>query len=291
MTVSEYDAFGPWIYEITEEHPLPKLFVPYVNMEEPCLMMFKIPREIERRRASPDMPLYDYLIAAYSDRICIWHRSDNNVEETIVNYNKIQGIQLYRNILMGTCILYLTDKVAAIPFNTVSMKTIFRFSKIIRSRSAADSQASIMTVKCLENVTIPDVLLINLLRELREDGEILKLYAEQSSIVVKSSEESFYQKIRHLLRPERISGSLHLLNKHELIILQAGSGALCHGKQNYGYSYIYLPLNNIQEIQIGENIPYQNAVKVSLKLHDQKVFFCFQKENQPAIDFYSALSK
>ena len=31
MYPSEYDAFGPWIYEITEAHPLPALFAPYVR--------------------------------------------------------------------------------------------------------------------------------------------------------------------------------------------------------------------------------------------------------------------
>ena len=34
MRVSEYDAFGPWAYEIDEDHPLPPLFVPYVEDEK-----------------------------------------------------------------------------------------------------------------------------------------------------------------------------------------------------------------------------------------------------------------
>ena len=30
MRVSEYDAFGPWVYMIDEDHPLPSLFAPCV---------------------------------------------------------------------------------------------------------------------------------------------------------------------------------------------------------------------------------------------------------------------
>ncbi len=26
MAITEYDAFGPWIYEITDKHPLPPQF-------------------------------------------------------------------------------------------------------------------------------------------------------------------------------------------------------------------------------------------------------------------------
>ena len=34
MRVSEYDAFGPWVYMIDEDHPLPSLFAPCVENPE-----------------------------------------------------------------------------------------------------------------------------------------------------------------------------------------------------------------------------------------------------------------
>lgn len=62
MAISEYDAFGPWIYEVDGEHPLPRLFAPYVRERVDALMLLKILRDIERRRATPDMELYDYVV-------------------------------------------------------------------------------------------------------------------------------------------------------------------------------------------------------------------------------------
>ena len=35
MRISEYDAFGPWLYEIDDGHPMPPLFVPYVDQAKP----------------------------------------------------------------------------------------------------------------------------------------------------------------------------------------------------------------------------------------------------------------
>lgn len=62
MVVSEYDAFGPWIYEISEEHPAPELFKPYIP-EEPCLMCFKIPRDIEPEKS--DTWIWTYMIMSW----------------------------------------------------------------------------------------------------------------------------------------------------------------------------------------------------------------------------------
>ena len=85
MYPSEYDAFGPWIYEITEAHPLPALFAPYVRSEETPLMLFKIPRDIERRRATPDMDLYDYVVGAYEERLLILKRVEHTVELSLIH--------------------------------------------------------------------------------------------------------------------------------------------------------------------------------------------------------------
>ena len=88
--ISEYDAFGPWIYEIDEEHPLPELFEPYV-VREGAITLMKIPRQIERRNASPDMQLYDYVIGAYKNRVSIFKRIENSMQ-VILSLNFFRSI-------------------------------------------------------------------------------------------------------------------------------------------------------------------------------------------------------
>ena len=69
--ISEYDAFGPWVYEIDEDHPLPKLFVPYIQPDPDRSIMVKVPRQIDRQDANPDMDLYDYVIAVGKEYLTI----------------------------------------------------------------------------------------------------------------------------------------------------------------------------------------------------------------------------
>ena len=106
MRISEYDAFGPWVYDVDGEHPLPPLFVPFVDMSKSWRMLLKIPRDIERRRATPDMDLYDFVVGADDAGVQIWSRREKAVESTRIAYRDITGIRLYQRLLHGVCTLY-----------------------------------------------------------------------------------------------------------------------------------------------------------------------------------------
>ena len=62
--ISEYDAFGPWIYEVHNVDELPRLYQNAGIDPTTCSLVLKIPRNIERRDATPDMHLYDHLVSA-----------------------------------------------------------------------------------------------------------------------------------------------------------------------------------------------------------------------------------
>lgn len=94
--VSEYDAFGTWIYKITEKHLMPPLFIPYYKEEKDYLMLIKIPRDIERRKANPDMDLYDYVIGMYDNYGYILKRKDKEVEEIRFYYDEVESIENYQ---------------------------------------------------------------------------------------------------------------------------------------------------------------------------------------------------
>ena len=62
MRDPEYDRFGPWIYEISEEDPVPPLFIDHIPTDKIPLMSIKIPRKIDRSEARPGWNLYDYVM-------------------------------------------------------------------------------------------------------------------------------------------------------------------------------------------------------------------------------------
>jgi len=61
IETDEYNRFGPWVIEISEEDPPSPFFIPYLSRTEPALLSIKIPRKIDRRSAQAGMNLYDYL--------------------------------------------------------------------------------------------------------------------------------------------------------------------------------------------------------------------------------------
>lgn len=60
--VSEYDAFGPWVDVVTGPQDVPRLYRPHPIDFEHTELVLKIPRDIERRNATPSMHLYDGLV-------------------------------------------------------------------------------------------------------------------------------------------------------------------------------------------------------------------------------------
>lgn len=60
--VSEYDAFGPWVDEVTRPQDVPRLYRAHPIDFAHTDLVLKIPRDIERRNATPAMHLYDGLV-------------------------------------------------------------------------------------------------------------------------------------------------------------------------------------------------------------------------------------
>lgn len=182
MAISEYDAFGPWIYEIDEEHPVPRLFAPYIAQGGPAELLLKIPRNIERRVATPDMDLYDHVVGAYGTHICVLTRRDDRVERLTIPYGEIEGFCLTRHFLQGILTLYLRDGKAEIPFNTVSIREMRRFTTLIRDRI----EGEVPPLERLQDRQMDlelDVLFVNMLKDLRAEGEMPLLYGYQPMAV------------------------------------------------------------------------------------------------------------
>ena len=138
MRVSEFDAFGPWVYEVDEEHPLPPLFAPCVERPEQYRMLLKIPREIERRKATPDMDLYDYVIGADEVGVHIWSRRDKQVRAVEIPYGDISGVRLYQRLLQGFLTIYGPAGESVMPYNTVSAGLLRKFVRLLRGEFRTD---------------------------------------------------------------------------------------------------------------------------------------------------------
>ena len=88
----EYDRFGPWVVEISDEDPPPPLFVPHLSRTDTPLLSVKIPRVISRRDARPGMDLYDYLVSLYEEDVVVLERQDHHVEARTIRYADVHHL-------------------------------------------------------------------------------------------------------------------------------------------------------------------------------------------------------
>jgi hypothetical protein len=72
--VTEYDRFGPWIDEVTEPDDVPRLYRDYAVDLAAERLVLKVPRDIARRNATPDMDLYDHLLILGRDQLTVLSR-------------------------------------------------------------------------------------------------------------------------------------------------------------------------------------------------------------------------
>jgi hypothetical protein len=286
FAVSEYDAFGPWIYEVNKDHPLPPLFVPYYREENDCLMMIKIPRNIERRNARPDMDLYDYVIGLYEDHIVILKRVGKDVEESKAFYRDIVGIEDHRRLLKGTLTIFLNHGKLVIPYNTVSSAVLIKFIGMIREKYAQKFLQ--LKGNFYSDEALPvEVLYRNMLRDIKSFIQDIQICAVQSSIPLRLAKGNIAEKIGIFLSRPILLNSLHLTNKKELIIFTRGRTFIKRGKANYDFSTIYIPFEKLFSVTIENDDRYSGLSIITLKLTDQEFKFYFEQANQRSISFYS----
>ena len=138
--ISEYDAFGPWVYEIDEVHPLPKLFVPYIHPDPDRTIMVKVPRQIDRQDAEPGMDLYDYIIAVSKNNLTIYGRTEGSqvVRVISVKYEDVVAVTI-KNVLLSSevTIMLLSGETIVVPFNRISFDVMQKVIKAIETQLGA----------------------------------------------------------------------------------------------------------------------------------------------------------
>jgi len=289
---AEYNAFGPWIIEITDQYPLPPLFIPYYKEDGIDLMKIKIPRDIERRNANPDMDLYDYVIGLYENYIYILERLENDVRETKILYDEIEGLENFEDILLGKLTIFLNDRKVVIPYNAVSRQIISSMMKIIRGRYIGKSYQKLQSPydHDKEKNIIKETLYINLLDEMRADNEKFDITVIQPSVRLQRIKIGIRQKALQLLYREKLLGSLHLANKSEILVISRGNPFKTRKGDIYSRSYIYIPIEKLQSIILEKDDCFDNLQRLYLKTNKNTFMFYFDESNKESKDYYRNLS-
>ena len=244
----EYDRFGPWVLEISQDDPPPRLFESHLARREQPLLAVKIPRRIARREAHPGMALYDYLVSLYAADVVVLERVEQEVRERTFTYRDVRYLSIHEELLRGSLHLGLPDQPCTLPYNTVSGDVMARVATIIGERLRPAGAA----LPALPAPVAPPALSFyfeRLLREERVAGGGARLLAAQSTVALGAVAAGPLRRLLFGLVDKRLLESVHLSDGTLLRVIDRGRPVAYRWQAVYGRRETIVPLANISAVE------------------------------------------
>ena len=286
LDLAEYNAFGPWAYEISEKNPLPRLFAPYFTADDKAVIKIKIPREIERRNGKPGMDLYDYVVALYEDRILILKREDGTVLEKQIPLKEFKGVRIYQNLLKGGYTIFSARGSISFPFNSVSLDLFRKLTNLVLER--VKSQVRDISSLPVTETAPESMLLINMLHDTEMKLPDIRVGAVQKSADV-HRKGATQNMIERMLWGEMNPEALHLYTDQYLIVFENGIFPNHVGMQDFGYTQTIIPLDRIDGIEVAHSEEYSLLEESRLTLGQDRIAYHFEIDNEEVSAFYNEL--
>lgn len=243
----EYDAFGPWVFEIDEHHGMPPLFSGYAHLQARSVMMFKLPRKIERRNSNPNMHLYDAVVGLFDTHLLLLSRNKNSVHERRVEYNDIQAIKNVQCLLLGELLLYTNTNVIKINYNTVSENIISKAITAIRDLQNNKTSSLGLPAMSYDFETF-DHLYVNLLKKIEREDSSAQLVAYQPAIQLPKKGGFLGRIARFFTVAPSLQCTAFVSNDRDIIIISRTTAIKSPKEVSFSYSYTFLPIARIKTV-------------------------------------------
>lgn len=292
MRDPEYDRFGPWIIEISEEDPLPPLFISHMMRKEKPFFCIKIPRPVDRRNLMPGMNMYDYVLSLFDNDLYVLERDGEDVRERSIPYKNIMALRHTENLLDGNLHIYIAEKCFNIPYSTVSSEIITRMVDLLRKRYIIDSHLEIETIKIKHMSAAPEEISFffsGLLKRAREYHPDMNLLAIQVEVSVNSIEDNHLRRLFFGAIDKRLLESIHMCNGRELEIISRGRTWGYRWQAIYGKETLFLPLEKIRRIDREQEKSNRGIENLIFQTAGSRHSFSFTKENPALSDYLESI--
>lgn len=282
MESREYAKFGPWVYEIEEAEDIPKLFAPYIHKIEDAIMLIKIPREIERRNANPNMDLYDFVIGVYGEYLLILKRNNDQVETFELNFRDIVALKNSIYFLAGTVTFYLAQDTISFHYNTVSEPILQKLIDLVRDRYTQNS--GLMDLETLNNEPVKgiDDLYVNLLYRYENAEEPFKVLAIQPSVKSIPIDHNFGEKVIHkvnLFRESLLCNTMFLTSEKELLVVTRGKTFKRPSIALYSKDFTYIPHNRVTRLRYEHDGEFHNLTPLYIDIQGHEFKYYMESNN------------
>jgi hypothetical protein len=287
MYISEYDAFGPWVYEIDDKHPMPQNFKGHIDLTRNAKMMIKIPVNEERRKMRPDMVLYDQIVCVHDSHLELYRYAQGEITVKQIPYAEMEAIETDVSLLRGIVRFYTTTGIHTFRYNNVSEEIISKLTSMLRERIATPIEdLQIPRRPSDDDLTYFTMEIWKRIKKL--DGNI-HIVAYQPETAISRSHQSLFVKIIGKLFSSLLPDALFMHNTKELVVISRAGRIRYSSSNHYNYSLSYFPLNQICSIEKESMSQYENIVKLSIKTSSNIGCFYVDKSNAE-FEFINQLS-
>ena len=224
LRTTEFDAFGPWIYQVTTPDDIPRLFRSHPVDVAGALLILKVPRNIERRDADPTMDLYDRLLVADDGGLTVLTRVESTFTVAALRWEEIAAVSTSVDLLDGRLTLLSAHAPLVIPFNGSSQESIIRLVELVRSRYVARADTAPIPSSALDTaVPAVETDLQNLHTRLLRTEPALRPVAAQQRASIRSADPRPVVRALWNLWPTALQSALYYADGRELVILHRRS--------------------------------------------------------------------
>lgn len=251
----EFDAFGPWVYQVSTPDEVPRLFRPFEGDPTSATMVIKIPRRISRRDANPRMDLYDHLLSLRGDTLTLLSRAPgeaDGVRRRVVTAEQVLAIEDSVELLDGRLGLRIADeRPLAVSYNGASHDVVGSFVSRLRRevRGTAPGTAEASRDEQPLDALWQDVALVSEYRELIREEPAMSVRAAHARRVVEPVHASAVRRLLHRWWPMWLQGAVVCSDDVELLMLHRRTWWVRGGK----------PVHSIARtsLRLGAGLPFE----------------------------------
>ena len=282
---AEYDAFGPWIDRVRGPEDVPRLYRDHPLDLDASPLVLKVPRDIPRRDATPDMDLYDHLLVLGPDRFTALSRREGaryDVRE--VPYTGIAAVRTSIDLLDGRLAVHtLTGGPVEVRFSGSSADVVGGFVDLLRllawpsgageagpvgpaAGGASDDRGRVLSRRALGD---REIGLVAAYREVADrEPRLQTLAAHPRRVVAPASPGG---RLLHLLHPMTVQGAVVCSDGRELQVFGRAAWLVRGRTPVHSESRLVLPVARLTGSEERQHPRYPDVTVVVLRAGDTAI--------------------
>lgn len=261
----EYDAYGPWVVEVTREEDMPPRFRPFYDEDSAANILLKFPRKEERRELRPGMDLYREIMALHETGLVRRYLEDGRIVRQDIDWPQIVGIGCGSDLLAGRWSIYLDDGARLdIRYNKVSADVMNKATDFVRAHIGGEVARHVEPTEAIE-IPASEVFFNSVLLEIerREPQPVIPLHFDPEDVPLAGAQPGI-----------RLATGLMILETPcDLVIVSRDKELREQDEASFAWNDLFLPFDKMSGYALGaaSGSDAQPFRMLSLFLEDQVI--------------------